>query len=450
MQQESTTGSVSSERVKMTLTLLVKKLEYDHDASMIHIAGVNIEDNKFVRHGAHHTLDLAVGRAFTIMKEDGGWDVVALERLEEACDPASRADLAAVVMQEGLAHVCLITPNTTIVRAKLELAVPRKRRGVHEQAHERGMGRFFAQVLSALARNVDFDKVKAVLVASPGFIREQFMRYVRAEVQKGSAEYKSLGENLSKFVLAHSSSGFKHSLREVLQSEEVRARLIDTKAAREVAALDRFFTVLHDNEDQACYGYKFVTKALATGAVETLLLSDNLFRHRETKTRLQYVKLVEDAREAGATVHIFSSMHVSGEQLQQLTGCAAILRYPVPELNVHSEEDVESNSETETSSSDSFEDPDASEAAVASAATTGSRNKAVAGATRQVGASAAATAKAKPVPKPKAQVKKPLKPARKVSESVQRRQEDEDEDDYDDFDDDRYADYDDMADDLGF
>ena len=34
-----------------------------------------------------------------------------------------------------------------------------------------------------------------------------------------------------------------------------------------------------------------------------------------------------------AKVYIFSSMHLSGQQLQQVSGVAAILRYPLPEIN---------------------------------------------------------------------------------------------------------------------
>jgi hypothetical protein len=35
-------------------------------------------------------------------------------------------------------------------------------------------------------------------------------------------------------------------------------------------------------------------------------------------------------------VYIFSTMHVSGQQLQQVSGVAAILRYPMPDLvSVH-------------------------------------------------------------------------------------------------------------------
>lgn len=34
----------------------------------------------------------------------------------------------------------------------------------------------------------------------------------------------------------------------------------------------------------------------------------------------------------GGEVHVFSGMHASGEQLNQLTGIAAVLRFPLPDL----------------------------------------------------------------------------------------------------------------------
>lgn len=84
--------------------------------------------------GAYHTLDLGLNRKFTLRK--ALWDSVALERVEMACDPAANADVAAVVMQEGLAHVCLITPSMTLVRSKIDITIPRKRKGFVQQ-HEK-------------------------------------------------------------------------------------------------------------------------------------------------------------------------------------------------------------------------------------------------------------------------------------------------------------------------
>ena len=53
-------------------------------------------------------------------------------------------------------------------------------------------------------------------------------------------------------------------------------------------------------------------------AIDTLLLTDALFRSLDMATRAQWVSVVEEVRGSGGTVHIFSSMHVSGEQLQQV------------------------------------------------------------------------------------------------------------------------------------
>jgi protein pelota len=52
----------------------------------------------------------------------------------------------------------------------------------------------------------------------------------------------------------------------------------------------------------------------------------------DKQTRMQWVAVVEAVKDANGTVHIFSSMHVSGEQLQQLSGVAALLRFPLPEI----------------------------------------------------------------------------------------------------------------------
>ena len=53
------------------------------------------------------------------------WDTVSLERVDVATDVTRKADLAAVVMQEGLANVCLVTASMTLVRKKIEVNIPR-------------------------------------------------------------------------------------------------------------------------------------------------------------------------------------------------------------------------------------------------------------------------------------------------------------------------------------
>lgn len=154
-------------------------------------------------------------------------------------------------------------------------------------------------------------------------------------------EVKVLIENKSKFLLVHSSSGFKHSLKEVLADPIVQSKLVDTKAASEVKALEKFHLLLATEPDRAYYGVKHVEKANEFQAIETLLISDTLFRSNNLQERKRYVDLVDAVRENEGEVKIFSSLHTTGEQLDQLTGLAAILRFPVPQVE---EEDLSSSS----------------------------------------------------------------------------------------------------------
>jgi len=62
------------------------------------------------------------------------------------------------------------------------------------------------------------------------------------------------------------------------------------------------------------------------------LPADKLFRINNVAKRKKYADLVEGVREAGGEALVFSSMHVSGEALNNLSGVAAILRFPLPEL----------------------------------------------------------------------------------------------------------------------
>lgn len=334
VQNESSTGSSTSSRVRTTLTINVEAIDFDTQACVLRLKGRNIEENQYVKMGAYHTLDLEVNRKFSLSKHE--WDSVALERIDMACDPTQNADLAAVIMQEGLAHICLITASMTLVRTKIDQVIPRKRKG-NVKHHEKGLARFFESVMQGILRHVNFDVVKCVLIASPGFVRDQFYGYMMQEAIK--TDNKLLLDNKAKFLLVHASSGFKHSLKEILTDPSVVAKMADTKALGEVRALEAFYTMLQTEPAKAFYGVKHVERANESQAIETLLISDNLFRCQDIQQRKRYVNLVDSVRDSGGEVKIFSSMHVSGEQLGQLTGVAALLRFPMPDLEDEDDQD---------------------------------------------------------------------------------------------------------------
>jgi len=211
--QETATGSVASSRMRMMLTVAVEEIEYDADRGSLRVKGRNREENSFVKLGSYHTLELEVNKDFTVRK--ARWDAMHLEQLDEAVDVSRRAQIAAVVMQMGLAHLCLVTSQLTIVRSRIEQHVAKKRSG-DTRTHDKAVDGFFKTVLDAIVRHVNFDVVKVLLVASPGFVKEEFLEYVDAQLAQGrSEELSALRSNRSKIVAVHASSGHKHALTEV-------------------------------------------------------------------------------------------------------------------------------------------------------------------------------------------------------------------------------------------
>jgi len=121
----------------------------------------------------------------------------------------------------------------------------------------------------------------------------------------------------------------------------------DTKFAKEVEVLGRFFKLMQDDPDRAWYGYHSVAAANDNLAIESLLVTDALFRNSNIQTRKQYVTLVEGVRDNGGQVYLLSSMHVSGQQLQQVAGVAAILRFPLQDLDELEEQALQHQQQSE-------------------------------------------------------------------------------------------------------
>lgn len=65
----------------------------------------------------------------------------------------------------------------------------------------------------------------------------------------------------------------------MLQEPAVIAKISDTKAASEVKLLESFYTMLQLEPAKAFYGKKHVDRANEALAIETLMISDKLFRY---------------------------------------------------------------------------------------------------------------------------------------------------------------------------
>ncbi|CAD6449187.1 64127e8e-ef34-4523-8e06-7b9187b6d0c8 [Sclerotinia trifoliorum] len=339
--KESSTGSTSTTRVHLTLSISVTAIDFDPQAGQLHVKGRICEENMWVKVGAFHTLDLELQRNFTLEKYDG-WDSVALDVVKEAVREDKEGVVPAVVMQEGMANICLITEHQTILKQRIETGIPKKRNGMAGD-HDNGIRRFYQTTLETLLRHVDITQPRPLLLASPGFVAQGFQKYILDEASRTGN--KAVLANKKNFVVVHSSSGHLHSLNEILKSQEVLAKLSDTKYARETRFMDEFMTLLRRDDGRAWYGPAEVEKAVEKGAVGrgggVLLINNELFRSQEIQVRKRWVRLVDKVKEEGGEARILSSDHESGKRLAGLGGIAAILTYPLEDLDEESEGEEE-------------------------------------------------------------------------------------------------------------
>ena len=102
--------------------------------------------------------------------------------------------------------------------------------------------------------------------------------------------------------------------------------------------MDDFLTLLRKDDGRAWYGPREIERAVEKGAVGrgggVLLSSNALFRAQDVGIRRRWVKLVDRVREdEGGEVRVLSSEHESGKRLEGLGGIAAILTFPLEDLD---------------------------------------------------------------------------------------------------------------------
>ena len=177
-----------------------------------------------------------------------------LERLDTAVNIKRTADVAALVLGSGTAQVCLMSGSITRVQAAIEQHIPKKHGGLAVLGHDKALHKFYDATIDAALRHINFERVKAVVVASPGFIREDFLEYFWEQVTKRGLSDVAAAK--SKFLSIHVSASHKRALQEALVDPALVSALVDTKAVSEVAALEQFFEALHSDPDRAAYGFQ--------------------------------------------------------------------------------------------------------------------------------------------------------------------------------------------------
>lgn len=352
VQTESATSTQVSKR-KVLITLRVTAIDYTPGDPIMRVSGRNIRENEFVRLGAFHTIELNLNRSFTITKTE--WTSVDRERMREALDPHRSANIAAICIREGIAQFCLIGPSQTSLLSKVELSIPRKRKG--SEGHDKSLIKFFDKIVETFLRTFNFDVIECILVISNTFLNTQWVQYLeQVSSKKVIPQFSRLR---SKMIIYQNSSGHMGALDEILADPRIRGQLENSKVSSQANLIELFYQTMEKEPDRVAYGWNHVEYASQQKAIDILMVSEKRLRSPSILERRKYISLLDDIKRAGSRHQIFTGLSQSGEQLDQLTGVAAILRFPLPEIEEIEQAEDTVDFPSDQSQENGFEDDQA-------------------------------------------------------------------------------------------
>lgn len=235
---------------KIIITIRIEEIEYSPDA--IRFKGKNISENEYIAIGQYQTDEIGVNSFFSLYKSY--WDDIHLETLKNATDVTVTSEIAAILMEEGIAHLFYISNNQTVTKGKVTHSIPKKRNGSTQ--HDKGKENFFDKVLNQLVKQINFENTKVLIIASPGFTKDDFKKFMEQKIDNNAKDWADLKSNLNKIIYTHSSSGFKHSLEEILIKPEIKRLIKDTKCIDDVSVMERFNEILGTDMDKVFFGHK--------------------------------------------------------------------------------------------------------------------------------------------------------------------------------------------------
>ncbi|MBS3163736.1 peptide chain release factor aRF-1 [Candidatus Woesearchaeota archaeon] len=222
-----------------------------------------------------------------------------------------------IVLDRKEANVGLLKGTNIVDLSQMESGVPGKTKaGGQSQARyarlrEEATHEFFKRVGGVA--NKEFlgkSEIKGILIGGPGPTKEDFINgaYLNNEIKQKIIGIKDISYT-GEFGL-HELVDKSHDL---LAEEEISI---------EKKLVQRFFEMLAKEEEKTTYGYQETKKALAMGAVNILLISDNFKDEKIESLELEAEKYKTEVR-------IISTETREGKQLAELGGIVAILRFPI-------------------------------------------------------------------------------------------------------------------------
>ena len=294
------------EREHLHVTIEVDDVEFARFANRLRVGGEIVGCSREDQLGHHHTLNVEERSEITIEKH---FKPDQTERLKEAEQATENPDVAIVTVEEGEAYIHTVAQYGTEEYASFT-------RPTGKGDYARPRTELFDEVGKALS-HLDVD---AVILAGPGFTKNDARDYI-------TEEYRDAAEKIIQTV--DTSGVGDRGVHEVLKRGAVDDVQEQTRIAEESRLIDDLMDGMAEGAKVA-YGIDETAEAAEFGAVAHLLVLDSRLRdERQGKGDwdVDVNTVIETVEQKGGDVTVFSAEFAPGQQLKNLGGIAALLRY---------------------------------------------------------------------------------------------------------------------------
>jgi len=293
---------------KVFIKIQVEKLEFHKYSDKLRASGKIVEGPEDVARGSYHTLTLEPTVEVKIEKEK--WLSFQVDKLQEAAKEKDVNILICLLDREKAIFAELKNYGFEVL-TEIAGNVQKK------DSPEKVKSSFYQDIINIMREYDSKHNYSRIIVASPAFWKEYLMEVLEKDALK------------KKILSATCNSIDVDGINEVLRRPEVVTALQDDRVVRELNIVEDLFVQIN-KDGLAVYGIDETKKAVDSGAVKSLLVSDSLIhKSREDGTYERIDKMLKTVDSMKGDINIISSEHDGGKKLDGLGGIGGLLRYKI-------------------------------------------------------------------------------------------------------------------------
>jgi protein pelota len=302
-QKDDRIRSKKPEKKRMKLGIRVSEVKFHEFSDRLRIHGTIEEGPQEL--GSFHTLNIDSEKMepVSIIKEK--WKDYQIQRIEEAVKQRNQEIIIFISLDEDDATIAVLRQSGV----QLITEISSKRSGKMFESKDTNP-EFFGEIISVLKTNKKSDST--IVIVGPGFTKDHLLKY-------GKEKDLQLFE---KCIVHGTGQPGMNGINEAIKTGIIEQITKENRVVLETNLIEKLFSEIK-KDGLATYGKDEVKNAILNGAVERLLITDELIRKKLGE------ELIKLAKQNNSEFTIINTMHEAGKKMEGIGGIGAILRYKI-------------------------------------------------------------------------------------------------------------------------